>query len=65
MASGYRRRVRPAPGVGLRRGGPQTVTSAKSRTPRELVGRLKSGHGLGHGHASALVAHTLAEDGGT
>ncbi len=30
----------------------------------DLVNMLKTDHGMGHGHANALVAHTLQEDAG-
>ena len=42
--------VRAAPGYGAR------------ATHMELVGLLKTEHGMGHGHANAVVAHVLRED---
>lgn len=44
----------------------QTLIRSSGLTKHmELVSYLKSEHGLGHGHANALVAYTLPQDGGT
>ncbi|MGW0520676.1 DUF4287 domain-containing protein [Crossiella sp. NPDC003009] len=42
----------------------ELIRAAEPAKHGELVSWLKQEHGLGHGHANALVAHTLAEDRG-
>jgi hypothetical protein len=39
----------------------QLLSGHKGKKHMELVAMLKAGHGMGHGHANALVAYHLAQ----
>ena len=41
------------------------VRSQSGKKHMEIVNWLKQEHGMGHGHANAVVAHTLKEDAGS
>jgi hypothetical protein len=40
----------------------ELIRSSDLSKHMELVNWLKTEHGMGHGHANAIVAHTLKED---
>jgi len=67
MADGVKGPASYFPSIEAKYGRPITEWQALIRSSgltkhMELVAWLKTEYGLGHGHANALVAHTLKED---
>lgn len=67
MAEGVKGPASYFPSIEAKYGRPITEWQALIRSSSltkhmELVAWLKTEYGLGHGHANALVAHTLKED---